>query len=83
MGQYRTVYSIFIGDEATGKGVSFSTSNKVTLAENADLEYQALINEFNNKKKIFARVGNVTIIKSTIFFPGKGRNNIGGFKNKK
>jgi len=83
MATYKTIYTVYIGNEDTGKGVSFSTSNKVTLSKNADVPYNDLIREFNRKKRVVARIGNVLIIKSTIFLPGMPRNNIGGFKRSK
>lgn len=80
--QAMEIYSVYGGNLESGKGVSFSTSNKRTLSEKTGISYWMLVRLFTREgRKYYVHDDGTVIIRSSLFYRGRGRNMDGGFKN--
>jgi hypothetical protein len=68
-------YTIFFGDVVTGRGISFSTSNKRTLSEKAGVGYENLLRVFTRERRNYwVSPKGYIILKSEVFYKGRSRN---------
>ncbi len=63
---YKILYTVFEGDEDSGKGYSFSTTNKRVLSEETNISYGILVRVFTRERRSFFRRGSFLIIKSEL-----------------
>ena len=77
------VFTIFFGNKESGEGVSFSVSNMRTLSKKAGVKYSELTTAFTRqKRKYYETDKGYIIVKSEIFWRGRGRGKVPGKRGK-